>query len=199
MAKHRLRTILSLLTVFVTIWPAAVSPAMAQQAPAPHPLPDATSLGSGWSLLPEQLVEEDGKGPFVSAAGAAYVGPEGARAIVVALNVVNQPDAQGEAWQAINELFDETRSQFEFDPARETELTQLPGLPGCESTRRLDGREGLFHDLPVGMTICAADRPVIVLAYVSGAVSGRSGFEASDSLVALVLERESEESAILVS
>jgi hypothetical protein len=198
MAKHRLRTILSLLTLFVTIWPAAVSPAIAHQAPAPHPLPDPTSLGSGWSLLPEQLVEEDGKGPFVSAAGAAYVGPEGARAIVVALNVVYQPDAQDEAWLAINELFDETRLQFEFDVARETELARLPGLPGCESTRRLDGREELFHDLPIGMTICAANAPVIVLAYVLGAISGRSGIEASDSLVALVLERAAYESATVV-
>lgn len=62
--------------------------------------------------------------------------------------------------------------------------------------RRATGVDTEIPDIAVGLSLCAANSTTLVLTYVSGSLNGLSGYEASDALVALVLNAAAEATPI---
>lgn len=164
----------------------------AQSAEAALPAPE--SIGTGWSLLSSDTPTDLAR-PFRDASTALYAGPNGARARVTVLLVVEGMTAIRESWELSNEYFESLRGEidYDFDSSRERELEARALPPGCDDGRRTYGRDELFGDaFQAGITLCAADPDVIVLAYASGEVGSNSGYEASDYLVGLVVSADSD-------
>jgi len=63
----------------------------------------------------------------------------------------------------------------------------LPPPEGCAEAKRFEGVSRDFG-FPTGITLCAADPDVIVIAVASGLVNDRTGYEAADVVVKAVIE-----------
>lgn len=147
-------------------------------------------LGTGWTLLDEAPLTDLDPAVFTSGDVSTWGGPDGARARIVRYEVADTTSAVRRSWDAAGSAFESYRAEIDtdFDYGRERELTPLPLPDGCSDGRRIYGVEVLGGDaFPVGLTLCAADPNVILLVYASGTIGDRTGYEASDAVVARAL------------
>ncbi|MFT4040606.1 MAG: hypothetical protein QM692_20670, partial [Thermomicrobiales bacterium] len=66
------------------------------------------------------------------------------------------------------------------------EIDNLAPPEGCVESSRADGVDP-NSQYPAGLTLCAVDPDVIILAIVSGELGDESGYLAADTLIALAL------------
>jgi hypothetical protein len=167
----------------------AAAHALAQDSPAAKLLPDAANLGSSWSTVSGVPKQEGRASSGTSWANMEYIGPNGARVLVTVYVVAAGPKAARDTWEIANRQFDVLRFSFDSAYGRERDLEEAPVVGGCADMRRVDGSEEVFSRIPVGLTLCAADPDILVIAYVSGEVRNLTGYAAADLLVELVLSR----------
>jgi hypothetical protein len=157
--------------------------------PAVQYLPTADSLGDGWSsVMTEPLAVSPEE--FRTGAIAVLTGPAGARVLAVAMLVTDERVAVRRSWEEASDLFHKYSGELEYDSDRDEILDRLPLPPGCIEAKRIDGTArqlGLDTGIPMGLTLCAADPDVIVLAVVSGELGALSGHDASDGVASLML------------
>lgn len=177
------------LLLFVVALLASGGSAGAQADPRPGLLPDAATIGGGWVLVAKEP-SGDLDASFRDGAFGVYAGPDGARTVVSIYAVATGMTAIRQSWEIANGVFDGYRGEidYRFDASIERDLTAAAAPDGCADVRRIEGAEkyGYGH-IPMGMTLCAADPDLIVLAFVSGPVGDRTGHEASDAVVEAVL------------
>jgi plastocyanin len=141
-------------------------------------------FGPGWKRFSPTAVPNLVAGTFREGAMAAYGGPEGARVVLIALLVDEGFVRRG--WEEATTLFENYQYNLAYDYARGEQLRNVPPPPGCAEAKRIDGPD--YDDgYLTGITLCAADPDVIVLAVASGAVNDESGFAASDNVVVAAL------------
>ncbi len=171
-----------------------VSDARAQD-PTPEPgsaaslfLPEADLFGDGWTL--DQVVSPDiiarysfemTPDGFREGAAGVYLGPNGARVVAVALLITESRVAIRQSWEDATELFDVFRYNSETDYQREEALESMDPPEGCVEAKRSVGVAEHFL-VPTGVTLCAADPDIVVLAAVSGAIDDLTGVAASDAV-----------------
>ncbi|HEU5432273.1 MAG TPA: hypothetical protein VFU81_11455 [Thermomicrobiales bacterium] len=152
-------------------------------------LPAAADLGAGWV---EIWRGDIAPGPelFKDGVKAVYGGPAGARAIVFAWVTLDSATVVRRSWEATTEIFDDYRLEFanDYDRAAAKDLAALPPPAGCAEASRAEGAASK-QQFPGGLTLCAVDPDVIVLAIVSGTLDGKQGRLASDALVERALGR----------
>jgi hypothetical protein len=184
--------ILSLIT-------STVVSAFAQETPTPDPasasvllLPEASAFGPGWTQTATLGVEQLNWGmtmaPDVFRQGAAgiYGGPNGARVVVVTLLLTESRVAVRRGWENATQLFNSYSYQLSYDSNQVALWEALPATDGCAEARRFEGISRDFS-FPTGVTLCAADPDLIVVAVASGLVNDRTGYQASDAVVRAVL------------
>jgi hypothetical protein len=178
------------LIILVALAPGTFARQAVQDQTALDRLPSTESIGPGWSVLTaDAAAVTDLASAFRDLATANYGGPNGARAYVVVLLVAEGMTAVRDAWELSNGYFDNYRlnTDYEFDSEESLEGRPLP--EGCADARRTFGTDEVLGEVfPVGISLCAADPDMIILAYASGEVDGQTGYLASDRLVELVLE-----------
>ena len=169
--------------------------ATAQETPVPpggdaaRSLPDVARFGDGWSSARTAGLEVD-TGVFREGAVAVYAGPAGARVVAATLLVTQDRVAIRRSWEAANDLFDNYSGELEYLPGRDDELDSVPPPPGCVEAKRIDGTArqlGIDTGIPLGITLCAAEPDLIVLAVAAGSVLGLTGYEASDAISSLMV------------
>ena len=180
-----------LLIAFGTVlaWLAMALPVKAQEAPA-EMLPDASAIGSGWAQIAALPAVENLDPSFSDAATGVYGGPNGARAVITIFTVAEGMTAIRQSWEVANDSFDFYRQNVDYgyQISREEELASQPLPEGCADARRIYAVDNLgVQQFPVGITLCAADPNVIILAYASGEIDGLTANEASDAITALTL------------
>ena len=190
MGRARRLRWLALLVVGVA---GATAPVVAQEA-TPQPaataldlLPAPDALGEGWTLLGTPGFGGLSPTAFRDGANAIYGGPDGSRVLVTVLLVAEGRSAIRESWVLANSTIDHYRAQLDAPIGEVADLDRIPPPAGCAQVRRVVGRDRVFDAFPVGMTLCAADPDVIVLAVASGDVAGLSGYQASDFAVSITL------------
>ena len=147
-------------------------------------LPASDGFGPGWKRFPPTAVPNLVAGTFREGAMASYGGPEGARVVLIALLVDESFVRRG--WEEATTLFENYQYNLAYDYERGEQLRNVPPPPGCAEAKRIDGPD--YDDgYPTGITLCAADPDVILLAVASGAVSDESGFAASDNVIVAAL------------
>jgi hypothetical protein len=157
-------------------------------------LPEAAPLGPGWTidvtvspsvLRPRSFVLS----PDVFREGAAriYLGPAGGRILIVTLLLTESRVAVRQGWEDATELLALIVDDASTDAVRTEQLATLPPPPGCVEAKRNEGTQHILLQ-PLGVTMCAVDPDLIVIASVSGDWSGQAGTAASDHLVALVTQ-----------
>ena len=179
------------LLAFVLIF--AISPvtvvAQDDNAAAVAVLPEPETFGDGWVLL-ETNSPDERLPAFRAAIIATYGGPNGTRIVLDALLVAEGMTAVRESWERINEYLQgyETNMALEFDFQRDEELEAMAPPSGCADARRVEGNERIGGTaFPVGVTLCAADPDILLVAAVSGEFNGLVGVEASDEVVEMTL------------
>jgi hypothetical protein len=154
-------------------------------------LPPAELIGEGWMFVSDVPITDELSPAFRDVAGGVYAGPAGGRAIIIVYLVDASMTAIRESWQLGNDAFDSMQFQFdtEFDFNREEEIEAMRPAPiGCADTRRTYGIEEIgYNAFDVGLTLCAADPDVMVLALASGTFDEVVSSDVSDRLVELVL------------
>jgi hypothetical protein len=116
------------------------------------------------------------------------VGPSGARVVAAAMLVTEERIAVRRSWEAAISLFDNYSGELEYLTGRDDELDTVPPPAGCAEAKRVDGTArqlGIDTGIPMGVTLCAAEPDLIVLAVASGTILGLTGFEASDAIASL--------------
>ena len=152
---------------------------------------DPAQLTGDWVVLSEVSADATELTEGYTAKWLAYLGgPAGARVEVVVVRVEDSPAAIRGSWEGVNELFDNLRVEFDADYASERDLQDRAGPTECSDLRRMEGTDALASPIPIGVTLCAADPDLIVLATASGEVNGLSGYRASDAVVELILRHE---------
>lgn len=173
----------------------AASPASAKDDPSPpgsvsaRYLPDAASFGAGWAAVRTTALKVD-TGVFREGAVAVLTGPDGARAVAAVMLVTQERVAVRRSWESAMSLYDNYSGELAYLSGRDDELDTVPPPPGCVEAKRIDGTArqlGIDLGIPMGITLCAAEPDVIVLAVVSGTMLGLSGYEASDALASLMV------------
>ena len=162
-------------------------PVAAQGSSAADMLPAPTAFGDDWALLATPAPTAEISAAFRDVAFGVYGGPNGARITLVVYLVAEGMTAVRDSWEIANKDYEAYRLEMDwgFQSTRETETATAPLPAGCADARRIYGVEKIgFQTFPVGLTLCASDPDVIVLAYASGEVNGLSGYEASDAAVA---------------
>lgn len=193
-----MRTVLScILTVLVAMtW----STAAVQDEPEPDPgataatiLLDASTFGNGWVLtevISPDSIERYGftMSPDVFSEGAAgiYVGPEGARVLIVNLLLTDSRVAIRRSWEDSIELMDAITWTLDTDYTRDQQLETMAPPEGCLESKRAEGKERTFR-IPAGATLCAADDESVLLVLAFGTVNGQTGVAASDSVISQIV------------
>lgn len=179
-----------IVSVVVSVLTALPSGLVAQDEP-PKPgeaalsyLPDADALGPSWKRFEPTAVPNLAVDTFREGATVVYGGPEGARVILTALIVDDGRIRRG--WEDASVLYETARYELTYDYAREEQLRNEPAPPGCAEAKRLEGRM-YFDGFETGVTLCAADPDVILLAVASGRVNDEGGFAAADNVVVAAL------------
>jgi hypothetical protein len=152
-------------------------------------LPVAETFGERWTLLSTDFPDER-LPAFRAATIATYGGPNGARIVLDALLVAEGMMAIRESWERINEYLQgyQTSMALEFDFQRDKELEAMAPPSGCADARRVEGNERIGGStFPVGVTLCAADPDILLVAAVSGEVNGLTGVASSDAVVEMTL------------
>lgn len=175
----------AMLSLFLAI-PTAT---LAQDVAPEDLLPPSGSLQGDWTLQATNITPSD-PSAIAQLAQGIYLGPEGSRATVLVGRIHEGPAAARTAWDLFGNSFDGIRVGFDADYGSERDLANLVAdVPGCADMRRMNGTEEVISDIPVGVSLCAADPDLMVLVYASGTVNGRTGHQASDALVALALNQ----------
>jgi hypothetical protein len=187
-----------LMLAFVLI--ATSMPAWAQETPTPDPtsasvllLPKAPAFDPEWTRTKIMAVEQLNWGmtmaPEVFREGAVgiYGGPTGARVIAVALLLTDTLVAVRRGWENATQLFTSYGYQLDYDSSQMSRWDALPPPAGCAEAKRFEGVARDFG-FPTGITLCAADPDLLVVAVASGLVDDRTGYEASDAVVEAVVE-----------
>ena len=188
-----------LLLLLASLVASTVVTAIAQETPTPDPtsasvllLPQASAFGPGWVMTSTMGVEQLNWGmtmaPDVFRQGAAgiYGGPNGARVVVVTLLLTESRVAVRRGWESATQLFNSYSYQLNYDSNQVALWESLPTVDGCAEARRFEGSSRDFG-FPTGLTLCAADPDLIVVAVASGLVNDRTGYEASEAVVKAVL------------
>ena len=165
--------------------------AAAQNAtPTPRPerlFPSVVDLGSGWG----QLVYDAPLEPYPYLdrfAGAGYIGPRGSRIEIIYVEVADGPEAIANSWSEAEQLVADWGESFTIDEAIQKKLDGAPPVAGCSDMRRLQGKDPISTRVMIGVSLCAVDTDVYVIALVSGWLEGLEGHQASDRVIELVLE-----------
>jgi hypothetical protein len=165
------------------------SPAQDDNAPAVALFPEAELIGEGWTLLATGFPGQRHHA-FRAAAVATYGGPSGARVVLDTMLVADSATAPREAWErgvAYLQWYDQNML-LESNPQRDQELAAMAPPPGCADALRIEGRERIGSTaFPIGVTLCAVEPDIIIVAAVSGELNGIAGVAASDAVIATTL------------
>jgi hypothetical protein len=155
-------------------------------------LPAAEALGDAW-IETSRAGIAPGAELFREGVRGVYGGPEGTRALVyVWLTQAGETTRQG-AWDTTAAFLVTRSQQWAADTSSlqvGAAITPAP-LSGCTYLGRAEGVDP-DSQIPGGLSLCAVDPDVIVLAIVSGEFDGASGLQASDALVQISLEAGSD-------
>jgi len=168
----------------------AVQVVAAQEKSASAFLPPANRIGEDWGRVRKVPTPSDLPAAFTDAAYATYGGPRGARVVLAVFVVAEGITAVRDSWELANGYFEAYRSEidYQYDSNREDALEERERPEGCADARRTYGVDTIgFESFYVGLTLCAADPDVILLAYASGPVPGGPGYQASDDVVEAAL------------
>lgn len=150
-------------------------------------LPDATAFGSDWSQTDESGLEVPSD-IFREGSIGVYAGPSGARIAILAFLATDSRVAIRQSWEEATEWFDRYRyalaENYDYQQLERLEAMEPP--PGCVEAKRAEGTDSRFG-FTAGVTMCAIDPDVIVLAVASGDVRDNSGFAASDEVIAAAI------------
>jgi len=178
------------LLIFLTVllMAAAVPAVSAQEEPEPDPgpnaasvLPDPTIFGTGWvqaEVISPDVVDryyfEMSPDVFREGAAGIYVGPNGARAIVVNLLLTDNRVAIRTSWEDTSELLSGLgrRIDEDYERVRELEIRNPP--EGCLGAKYMEGVEQNYR-FPAGGTLCAADDDSLLSVFVFGEMDGKMG------------------------
>jgi hypothetical protein len=184
----RLPRLLLAFAVFAAIAPASML--AAQETPVPPSgeagqfLPGPSAFGDGWSQARSAALDVD-TDVFRDGAVSSLTGPAGARLVLVVLLVTRDRVAVRRSWESALKIYDNYSGELEHLAGRDDELNSVPPPPGCVEAKRIDGTAkqlGIDTGIPMGITLCAADPDIVVIAVASGMVGGKTGFEASDAI-----------------
>ena len=184
-----MRRMTRLLMLVAVLLATAPSSAPAQEgapgAAATQLLPEATAFGDEWvrHADPVRFVPSDA---FRDGALVAYGGPAGARVALAAMLVTADRVAVRSAWEAALKTYDRYRNDLSYDEGFAEELGMLPPPGGCAEAKRIEGTSEK-DTFVTGVTLCAADPDIVLLAVVSGRVADLTGYRASDAVVSAVL------------
>ncbi|MGC4193194.1 MAG: cupredoxin domain-containing protein [Thermomicrobiales bacterium] len=157
-------------------------------------IPEPALLGEGWEKL------RDGNARAVSSnldaldvrifpgdgRGAAYIGPDGSRAIVVVLPLVVSDVPTNQVSDAMFAVQSALMPDWDTDFSNSAYST-LPNPPGCDLVSRTSGITELYT-LPAGSTSCQMRGPgIAIVVAVEGTVNGKSGVAASDEIVRQII------------
>ncbi len=168
-----------------------VEPATAQeptQAPtsdALRLLPDADTFGPGWTM-PKPPVASVPSNAFRDGAVATYGGADGRRILLTVLLLSRDTVSIRRGWEEAGDRFDDFGARLEHERNREDELLSVPPPPGCVEAKRIDGTDE-DDGFDAGVTLCAADPDIVLLAVVWGDLGGQRGYLASDLVVSTAL------------
>jgi hypothetical protein len=151
-------------------------------------LPDAQEIGDEWSMLPAQGVSDLSTDVFREAAVGYYGGPDGARVAITVLVATNTRIAIRQSWEEANTRFDQYRYRIGSDYQRMRELERVPPPKGCEEVKRSEGVDTDFG-FPTVLTLCAGANDEIILVVASGGDAGPLGFQLTDALAVLAIEK----------
>jgi hypothetical protein len=172
-------------------------PALGQETATPDPasesvllLPHAAAFGPESMHLKMMSVDKLSwamtMAPDVFREGAVgiYGGPTRAQVVVATLLLTNARIALRRGANATR-LFHSYGYQLD-DEFNQTGLWDAPLSAGCAEAKRFEGVSRDFG-FPTGVTLCAADPDLIVVAVASGLVNDRAG-EAADAVVKAVID-----------
>lgn len=169
---------------------------------AADPLPDGSMLGPEWERTgvvgPDVLIPygfEMSPNVFRGGAAGIYMGPGGARAVIVNLEVTDSRVAIRSSWEAATDLLDQLTLSATPSFQRAEALERMAPPEPCVEARRFEGIEDAYHT-PVGATMCAPDAGYVWIFLVSGSLNGVSGAGASDTLVDVVLGGETGDAGV---
>ncbi|MCC6791546.1 MAG: hypothetical protein IT336_07680 [Thermomicrobiales bacterium] len=180
-----------LLTLLVLVGAASPPDALGAKSAdtAVELLPGPDAFGAGWSVARSAALEID-PALFREAAVAIHAGPNGTRVLIAVMLVTRDQVAVRRAWEAAVDIYDNYSGELQYVTGRGDELAEEPPPAGCAEAKRIDGTArqlGVDTGIPMGITLCAAEPDVIVLAVASGNVLGLTGFAASDAIASLVV------------
>lgn len=187
----RSRALIVSLMLLLSMCPAATGAQATPAGDGGEPDPEAftfaaAALGDGWVELSGEsaLTLIAGEG-IVDQSAAVFGGPQGARVVIHALIV-------GESRADIVGVANRVEGWFLFYSFRgDANVDEVEGaspLVGCDDARRMEGLEG--DVFPLGLTSCAVGLDIVLLAASSGEVLGELGDQASDAVIALMLETD---------
>jgi hypothetical protein len=170
---------------------------VAQETPLPEAgaqssryLPKATAFGTDWKLtdttglqVPSDIFREGSR--------AVYGGPNGARVAVLVLLATDARVAVRQSWEEATKTFDQYRYALaeHYDYTQSERLDAMDPPSGCVEAKRAEGQDERFG-YTAGITLCAIDPDIIVLAAASGDVAKENGYSASDQVILAAIKAE---------
>lgn len=146
-------------------------------------LPAATAFGTGWKQtdtsglqVPSDIFREGSRG--------VYGGPNGARVAVLVLLATDSRVAVRQSWEEATKTFDQYRYSLaeHYDYTQSERLDAMDPPSGCVEAKRAEGQDERFG-FTAGITLCAIDPDIIVLAAASGDITKKTGYAASDAVI----------------
>ena len=160
-------------------------------------LPDAESLGDGWSVvrtgnaravLPEyenasaRVFPGEGR-------GATYIGPHGSRATVIVLPFSSTGAPTNQIEDAVLAVQLMMMAEWDSDLRLGAALNEIAPPTGCDTVNRASGITRIYT-LPAGSTVCQLrGAGIAIFVAVEGQYGEVSGVEAADQVVSRVLLR----------
>lgn len=160
-------------------------------------LPDAETLGTGWSLVrtgDARAVVPDFEHASVrvfpgEGRGATYVGPGGSRATILVLPFSPSSVPTNQIEDAILNVQLLMMTEWEVDLRDGGALSQIAPPSGCDIANRAAGVTRVFT-LPAGSTVCQLrSAGIAIFVAVEGEYADWSGIEAADQVIARLLQR----------
>lgn len=150
-------------------------------------LPAAQDLGPDWVDVWQSGLDP-GADLFKEGVVSVYGGRAGSRAVVYAWVIQDSTTAVRRSWEETADFLATQRYEWasDYDWSQASEIDRLPPPQGCVESSRAEGSNPDSR-FPAGLTLCAVDPDIIVLAIVSGGLGDQSGYLASDALIQLAL------------